>query len=420
MTTLDLNQTVQNGRMQQGITPVYRPAVNGEELDITVSRLEMMMGESAHDQAAFQCTSPTMLDTKDLKGKAISFFFGLSPKTELFTGYIDTVQEEQSATGAGLLHFSMTCLGATKMLQEGQPRFWSNITIPRVVQNLANNAWLGFHGHGHPLSWGGLAQTEETDWKIISDLCKRIGFSLFNRYGCVGCYDPGRLLQENGSFITLVAKQYTSTQFDDFDRALVDFTPLESSDVSYRQMGSKLAYFNNGSVQSVTQRGDSYTTFKWLANTVARNSEEAEVLVNMTSVSASFWSQQATARVLGNAQIYPGMCVDIYTSNPAYAKDRYNGRWLVRGVQHVADRRSFQTQLGLSRPSSGFGVTQTPYVAFWNQSSGDTGLAYGALSAANFGEDTKLPVQPPKSKPTLTLYEGRWQSSWAGQVRAYT
>jgi hypothetical protein len=61
------------------------------------------------------------------------------------------------------------------------------------------------------------------------------------------------------------------------------------------------------------------------------------------------------------------MNVDIYTTNPKYYRDRYNGRWLVRGVQHKMDRQNFQTQLVLARPESTTPIGITPYVPFWSQ-----------------------------------------------------
>jgi hypothetical protein len=113
------------------------------------------------------------------------------------------------------------------------------------------------------------------------------------------------------------------------------------------------------------------------------------------------------------------MSVDIFTTNPQYYTGRYNGRWLVRGVQHIADRQSFQTMLALSRPSD-VGVSMAPYTAFWNQISGFTPVGSLRLFSDSVLPPTGAISTPPlKGRPTMTLVEGRWQSSWTDRrVRA--
>lgn len=391
MSSLGLMQTVKDGRDTQGVTPVYRPLLNGETFDISISSMTMAMEEFKHDGVKIEATSSELTSTDDIAGSAISFYFGLAPRTELFCGYIETVSEQESATGSGVLKFTLGCLGVTKELQKGTPRQWLNNTIPQVVEKLAYAGLLGYHGHAHPYSWPMLAQTDDSDWRVMTALAQRLGWTLYSRYGVVLCYDPVKLIRENGSYISLVSSQYASTAFQDYERALVEFTPAEDSDASYRQIGSKVSYFNNGTVQTVTQEGEHHTVFRYL-NVAARGPEEAAIWANQRNMLIGSWGQQATARVLGNANIFPGMCVDIFTSNPKWYKGKYNGRWLVRAVTHSADRQTFQTQLRLARPSGATPVSETPYVPFWQEGGGE------AVT---------------KSRPTLTLHDGRWRSSWA-------
>jgi phage protein D len=394
MTMVESLTATVTGRQMQGMTPVYRPTLNGVDLDITVSKLQIVLGEFQHDVVVIECSSDTLTETASMVGSAISFWWGKAPRTELFTGYVEGISDDKGQRGAGRLTFSMACLGSTKELQTGTPRVWDKITIPQVVKNLSYRGLLGFHGHDHSLVWPLIAQTEESDWKLICDLAKRLGWSVFNRYGVIMLYDPLKLFQSNGSYITLVSSSYTSTSYEDYERALVDFTPSEASDASYRQIGRKIAFFNGQRVQTTTQQGDQYTVFKYLTNIVARNPDEAEVYANSTSYAAANWGQQAQARVLGNANIYPGMCVDVLTSDPRFFKGRYNGRWLVRQVQHEADRQTFQTLLTLCRPRGSFGMPLTAYVPFWNEVSGIT-------------------TTPTKSKPAVLLAGTKWNSSWA-------
>jgi hypothetical protein len=410
----ELFQTAKSGRDTQGKTPVYRPALNGVDFDITVNRLDLSMGEFNHDIAIFNATSDTLTTSDNIRGKAISFYYGLAPNTELFTGYVENVENDQGQGGSGRLSMMITCLGATKELQQGRPRAWVNSSIPRVGELMAYRGALGFHGHHHNIVWPLLAQTDETDWKYLCNIVKRLGWSVFNRYGVVMVYDPVKLFRESGSFTELVSKEYSSTAYDDYERALIDFVPSEASDASYRQIGAKLAFFNGETVQSIEQTGTGwtdphyrpveYTNFRHLSGVIARTPAEAAVYVNATSFATTSWTQQATARVLGNASLYPGMSVDIRTMNPKYTKDHFNGRWLIRNVQHNADRQTFQTLLALVRPSQTMGAAQTPYKAFWELP--------GDLAPVSPSSDTQVSTSTTRSRPVLTLKDGRWQSSW--------
>ena len=363
----DLSSTL-SGRPTRGTVPIYRPMRDGESFDITVSEAVITLAEFAHDHAVISASTTETLDTSTFLGSAFTFYYGVAPRTEQFIGYITDVSDDQNSTGASSLSFTLTALGATKEMQSGVPRFLTNISVPSAVRDLAYRHSLGFHGHDHPYVWATLAQTSETDWKMATELAKRLGWSVYNRFGVVMCYDPLKLFQDNGSFIQLISSQYQNvkTVGDEKERALLEFTPQEEAISSLPNTGAKIAYFNNDRVQVVTQAGD-YTLFKYLPNHIIRSPEEAYVYVGASEKDTDSWKQQATARCMGNGNLYPGMNVDIYTTNPKYYRDRYNGRWLVRGVQHKMDRQNFQTQLVLARPESTTPIGITPYVPFWSQ-----------------------------------------------------
>ena len=58
------------------------------------------------------------------------------------------------------------------------------------------------------------------------------------------------------------------------------------------------------------------------------------------------------------------MSVEILTTNPKYYTGKFNGRWLIRGVQHKMDRQSFQSNLCSLGPWHHAGL-QRGYVPFW-------------------------------------------------------
>ena len=68
---------------------------------------------------------------------------------------------------------------------------------------------------------------------------------------------------------------------------------------------------------------------------------------------------------MGNASLFPGMSVEILTTNQKYYTGKFNGRWFVRGVQHKMDRQSFQSNLVLARPEGKAQVYTGGYTPFW-------------------------------------------------------
>lgn len=363
-TALSPNASV-NASQTRGITPVYRLTLNGEPLDMVVSEAKMTMSEYQHDMVTLSGSSPTLTSLDKMPGAVVSFYYGLSPRTEIFNGYVVNVADDQNSQGVGALTFTLNILGATKAMQTGLPRFWTNRSIPSAVEMLVNLNLLGVTSHDQPFLWQTLAQTDETDWKRVCDFAKRIGWAVYNRYGVVMLWNPLQLFTDNGPVTNLIASSYQGVSFDDMERTLVEFTPAEDSTPSYQNTGAKIAYFDHDNVQVFTQQGD-YTLYHFMTDIIIRSTAEATIFANTHDTLSGEWKQQATARVLGNATLFPGMCVDISTSNPKYFRDRYNGRWLIRGVSHQMDKQGFQTQLVVARPDSSTRISGGPYVTFWN------------------------------------------------------
>src|SRR5262245_16671866 len=174
MTNLDT--TPVTARDTRGITPVGRIMLNGETLNIRVNEATISFVSNQHDQAKLTCTSTELESTEGMLDSVFSFAFGQAPRIETFQGYIVDVSEEQDSQG--LLSFVLTVLGPSKMMFEGAPRYWVNQNIPGAVQNLAYRNLLGFAGHSHTHVWPALAQTQESDWQMITRLASRIGFKI--------------------------------------------------------------------------------------------------------------------------------------------------------------------------------------------------------------------------------------------------
>ena len=351
------------GRSTRGRTPIFRTLLAGDEFDVTVQDATITMGENMHDTAALTCTSTTRTTTDGLLEQPISFLYGSAPHTEVFCGYITEVAEQQN--DSGVLSWSMGIVGPTKTMQSGNPRFWVNRTIPSAVETLSYISYLGYTGHDQTHVWPALAQTESSDWQMAVSLARRLGWSVFNRYGVVMLYDPLQLFVSEGSAATLISETYTLAKAAmDEERSLLEFEPSEAAESSSEQRGAKVAYFNADQMQVALQQG-THTSYRFLTDFVIRNAEEAGLYVNSDDSDSSNWRQTAKARIMGNAGIFPGMSVEILTTNQKFFTGKFNGRWFVRGVQHKMDRQQFQSNLMLARPEGKLQVYGGGYTPFW-------------------------------------------------------
>ena len=288
-------------RNTRGRTPVWGPRLNGEELDVSVTEITMTLSEGKHDATVLVCVSPTLEDTEDMLDMPLSFYFGVPPHTELFQGYITDITNEQKSQGS--LSFTLTVLGATKMMFEGKPRYWLNKSVTAAAAEIVTANDLGFGGHPHTFLWGALAQAEESDWEMIIKLAKRIGWSVFSRYGVVLMQNPNRWYQEMAPYAKLVSN---NTDLGSDDRNLIEFSATEFAKVTKEQLGVKVGYFNGTSVATFVQPGE-FKGFVQETDIVLGGQAEAQTFIEGMNLRLDSWNQNAIARLWGDADIFPMM-----------------------------------------------------------------------------------------------------------------
>ena len=383
MSLTDLTAT-SDSRTTKGRCPVFRLRLNGEEFDVTVQSATMTLAEGSHESGTLDCTTSVYSTTESFVDSPISFYFGQAPRTELFCGYITDVAVTQAGTGN--LTFSLSVLGTTKPMQGASPRFWRNRSVTSLVKTLAYLNGLGFDGHDHQYIWPSFAQTGDSDWASAVSCADRLGWSIFTRYGIVMCYDPIKLFRESGSYATLMSSQNQDFKPGDA-RRLIEFSPGEQSETDPTNMGPQVAYFGDDTTVTIAKADGDYKKYKFLTDYVITSNEEAKLYVNAANSRLGQWLQYASARIWGDADIYPGMSIDVVTTNTALNKgNKFDGRWLVRGAVHQMDTSQYQTNLLLSRPDNVTNVSLVPYQPFW--------LTQG------------------RAKPNLSIQDGAWVSSW--------
>lgn len=377
--------TTVDARSTRGKVPVSKPAVNGADLDVTLVEMQVSSSEGQHDQAVLSCISETLEKTDDLVDQPISFYYGVPPRTTIFFGYITTVTDEQESQGS--LSFTLSILGVTKVMSEAMPKFWTNTTVTSAMAALVERNLLGVCGHTQPNIWRSLAQVDRSDWEQVNAFATQIGWIVTNRLGVVQFHDPVKLFAECGSYTRLVSGQ---DKPEDDDRNLIEFQATQESGVIQSNLGAKFGYFTTANEVQVAAQTGTFTTYRFLPQTI-RDQVEAQSYIAAADSSLKGWQQHAVARIWGDADIYPGQCVDIMTAKPRYRFVKTDGRWFVRSVVHQADRQQYQTQLLLTRPKNQYYSTLAGYKPFWE-------------------------YPPTRPRPSLSLESKKWVSSWANRA----
>lgn len=318
--------------------------------------------------------------TESLVGKPVTFVYGVPPNVDQFYGYVLSMTPDQKFKQG--LNFTITMAGATLALQRVNRRFYTNVTATEFARRCLSRSLLGYTGPESNYRWPSLGVTKSTDWKIIQSMSRLIGTLLFNWNGVVMLYDPIALFKKF-PYTTLVS----SDDLLESDRKLLDFKPTEHTADQVAKQPKEFFFFDdNGKVVSYRQPSTN-PTFLPHTDSPVRNRQEAELLGRSSTTDPDRWLQSATARIRGDAAIYPSVTVDVNTGTRS-STAKFNGRWLVLTVKHSMGRDAFNTELTLVRP-------------------GDT---IPALTGSSFEHFWRTDDRP---KPAMYLRNGQWVSTWA-------
>jgi phage protein D len=383
MTAIDPGAGGSAARSTRGRVPLHAPKLNGELFEVSPNSFTLTFSEGQHDSGSVSVVSTELEDVEGILNSPISFYFGVPPRTELFQGYVTEVTDEQEAQGQ--LSFTMQVMGPTKKMFEGKPRFWINKSVTSAIYDLVNTNGLGYGGHTDTYLWKSLAQTTQSDWQMLTELTSRLGWCAFTRYGIVIVYDPMRQYETAGCYTKLVSGL---SDLNTADRNMLEFTSESVSTMIRDNLGSKFSYFTTSNeVQTKSQSGD-YLGYVFETGDVVRDQVEAEARMKAFDAKIEGWGEVAVARVWGDADLFPGMLVQTVTVSKRFVAPKGDGCWLVRSVGHQGDNQQYQTILFLTRPANMDHNQIRDYKPFWEE------------------------MPQPKPRPSLTLEDKRWVSSW--------
>ena len=385
--------------------PIRSLYISGGVFPVVVREAAVKRGNAAHDtvelsvlvqgEMTFDGKVRIPLDEKDttagtrdvatesLEGQPVSFVYGVSPWVETFYGYIMSVTPDQKFKQG--LNYVISMSGSTLFCQQVNRRFYTNQTDTELVQRVADRASLGFITNTTTsYRWPSLGVTTQTDWELASALTNRAGCLLFNWGGVIRMVDPMVLFKEY-PFTTLTS----SDDLLETDRKLMDFKPTSRTVNQIATRPLEFFFFDrDGQVVSFQQTKAGYHgPLLPYSQSPVLSREEAEIFGKSMENSTSRWLHNATARIKGDASIYPGVTVNVNTGTKE-ATAKFNGRWLVMAVSHSMKRDAFNTELTLTRPGDTIpALTKPTFDHFWRASD--------------------------KPRPVLYLRDTRWFSSWA-------
>jgi len=381
--------------------PIRTLYINGSALPVVVQEASIKRSNGQHDSADLtvlvdaeltfdgnpritlgeSTDQPRAVPVDTLEGQPISFVYGVSPQVDTFHGYITDITAEQPFKQS--LNFTIRCVGATLSCQRISRRFYTNLTDSEIAKRIADRALLGFSTSAtSTYRWPSVGTPRSTDWELLNGLASRSGCLVLN-WGGVIRMDDSRSLFNEYPFTTLVS----SDDVLESSRRLMDFKPQSKGGNQINTRPVQFFFFDrSGQVLSHKTDSDDEWNFPYTDSPISSR-EEAEQYARSMANSVSRWTHTATARIKGDASIYPGVTVDV-NSGTRSSTARFNGRWLVLQVSHSMQRDTFATELSLARPGDLIPpLTKTNFDHFWRTSG--------------------------RPRPAMTLRNKQWLSSWA-------
>lgn len=384
--------------------PIRVLFINEEPIPVVVREASINRGINVHDsatlsiivkgEATFQGNIKIPIDSTfpaagsreitidSLAGQPVRFGYGISPQVEEFVGYISSFTPDQKFKQG--LNFTVTMVGSTFSTQRISRLFYSNITASELAKKCADRAHLGADIDATTYRWPSIGLAKITDWQSIISYSRISGRLVFNWNGVIRMKDPIELFRQY-PYAFLVA----SSDLLESEKKLLDFSPTESSPGQLSSTPREFFFFDpNGSVISMKQQTANLESYFVPYSDFPINSrDEAENFDRASVNDVDRWLQRATARIRGDASIYPGVIVNINTgANDSSAK--FNGRWLVLEVKHSMKRDAYNTELRLSRQGASIPPsTKLSFEHFWRSYE--------------------------KPRPTVFLRNKEWLSSWA-------
>ena len=355
--------------------PDVSVVISGQSVDYTtIQKITVDVHENMHDLATITFTGLIPRGVTEYIGAPvyISIAINESRFTE-FHGYVSFI-EPVMETRKGLINDSpiqtavMTCMGASFVMTQKKNRTWDNITVPQLVQKIADTYNYSFAVPSDTFTWKRLLQNYQSDWELLKNTCNSAGYYLTTSNTHIHVYDPFKVFARQMPYVELLTVrgalgdlQYAPGRIMEFRGVFGDIT--EDGEVfKYNYVGIDSAgtvVTSDTSSEDFTALGELYE--RKYTSEITTNVDSVEMLNRLTNSSTKrYYPFTATVKVTGVPDPVPGSVVKVDNYNSSF-----DGYWLVRGVRHEITRSNYLTELTIATDSTNGALPeQKPGAAF--------------------------------------------------------
>lgn len=343
-------------------SPDVSVVLSGVSVDYTsIQTVTIDIAENQHDMATIEFVGLLPRAITDYVGTPVYIAISVSPaQITSFYGYVTYVEPEMT-TRLGLVNNSpvqaatVVCFGASYDMSSTKNKVWENITIPNLVEKLADTYNYSYSVPSDYFVWNRLLQNQQSDWSFLKETCSAIGYLLTTNGTHIHVYDPYKAIGRKLPYVELVTVRGASGDMVYVPGRIMEFTGTFGN-VTPEGNSNRLDYVgidSSGKPISSAIDGDTFSKLGEVVpsrytTTVNTNVSSVEMLNRFASGEVrKNYPYNAKVVVTGIPDPVPGSIakIDNYDSN-------FDGYWIVRSVKHTVTRSNFLTELTISTDST--------------------------------------------------------------------
>jgi len=320
----------------------------------SIQNIEVHFNANEHDLAIITFVGLIPSAITDYTGQPVFISIAHGPEqVNEFYGYVAYIEPEM-VTRRGLINQSPVqtarayCFGSSYDMKAKHSRIRTAITIPQLVEQLAETYRYSFSVPNDNFVFPRLVQHEESDWDVLNKACLSLGYSLVVNGTHIHVYDPLKAITRAMPYAELVTVRGTAGDLThrpgnimEFKGTFGDITPEGSSNTyEYQSLD------NDGNIVVVNETELDNISFGEIVpprfkDVVTTNATSLEVLRKYAnSMKRLIFPYHADVVVTGVPEIGPGSIVKVVGYN-----SQFDGYWLVTSACHKVSRSNFITEL---------------------------------------------------------------------------
>ena len=349
--------------------PDVAVVISGMSVDYSsIASVSVDLSENAHDMAVLTFSGLIPKAITDYVGAPVYISIATSPSQVCsFYGYVAYTAPE-SFTRRGLINNSpfqttrVVCFGASYDMKAQKNRAWNGITLPVLVNTLAQEYNYSYSIPEDNFTWTRLIQTKQSDWEILTTAVDALGYDISLNGTHIHVYDSYRAISRKLPYVELKtvrgasgSPQYIPGSIMEFEGTFGDVTP-EGTSSNYELVGVDNAgnVVTSGETDEWTQLGEKVNSR--FNHELSVNTSSIDMLKRIAkSIHKNYFPYNATATVTGTVDPQPGSVAKVDNYDSAF-----DGYWVVKKVKHTVTRSNFVSELKLATDSTNISPPVVP------------------------------------------------------------